>query len=481
MISSDYSDTATVKNNVDQGKAALQRLKGLRKALHSLNSHAEYSITRIEKAFGSLFLHDGINSAPDDVLAMIFEAAVSGSISKQQVGDSLFSQTALSIASVNRRFRSLALQQPVLWSIMPYRHTSNLVKLFLRRSGDVALTVFFGPSVPMWYTEAMKFISHRWGQVIARTVNGEFHLLENGEEILVYPRLHTVQLEHPRNEPCTVNLSWTIPSLRRLSVQNVIPIFPSDTFASLTSFSIATAGTVYTGRALLRHLRSMRNLRDLSLSFGSMEAQFGNVPSPRCTLNSVKRLHIELHHDIHYKDSYQEFDAFLDRLNISNVEKLEVIAIYDNKRVMQIWNKALFWSAAGDYTRSSSRLPSLEYMMIDIMPKDASTKKFALPVDDLFQYPEMKHLCIRAPGLRFTYQRLKKNCKLQIRTVTIRSCKQGVCNFLQILLSHINPDGMKFSNIIEKLVVIDCAEVTMSFLLEYLSEAKIEWSPVIDN
>lgn len=484
MSSSNYRNPDAVQNNVEQGKAALHRLKGLSKALNSLQNHAEFEISRIEEAFSSfkLFLHDGINSAPDDVLAMIFEAAVTASISGQQAGDSLFSQTALSVAAVNRRFRSLALQQPVLWSIVLYKHPL-LTNLFLRRSGDIALTVFFGPSVPIWYTEAMKLLSHRWGQVIARTANGEFHLPENREEeeILVYPRLHTVQLEHSRNNPSTVYLTWTVPSLRRLSVQNVIPILPTDTLASLTSFSITTAGDVITGRVLLRHLRSMRNVRDLSLSFGSMEGKFGIVPSPRCTLGSVKWLRIELRHDIHYKDSYEDFDNFLDRIAITNVQRFEVDAVYDNKSVMKIWSKALFWSAAGDYTRSSSRLPSVEHMMIDIRPKNALTKELALPADDLFQYSKMKHLYIRAPGLRFIYPRLKKNCELQIRTVTIKSCKQGVCRFLHVLLSHINPNGTKVCDIIEKLTVIGCTEVTMNFLMKFLPEEKIEWSPVVDD
>lgn len=483
MTSSDYSDSATVKNNVDQEKAALQRLKGLRKALHSLKNYAEYSITKIEKVFGSSFLHVGINSAPDDVLAMIFEDAVTSPISGQPGGDTLLSQTTLSIASVNRRFRSLALQQPTLWSILPYKQKASLFSLFLKRSGDVALTVFFGPSVPIWYVEAVKLLGHRWGEVIAGTVNGKLYLPENGEGIHVYPRLHTVQLEQSSKAPSTIDLSWTVSSLRRLSVQSVIPALPYDSFASLTSFSFATTVSLHnTSRILLCHLRSMRNLQDLSLSFGSMHAQFDDDLSSLCELLSLNRLHIRLGCDFHHKDSYQEFHAFLDRIVMPNVRKFEIVAIYDNKPLMQAYNKALFCPAGGpgDYTTSSSRLPSLEHMTIDIRPKETSTKKLRLPVDDLFQYPEMKHLYIRAPGVVFTYQRSMKKRNLCIRTMTIIGCNQGVFNFLQILLSHVNPDGTRFCHIIEKLTVIGCPEVTMNFLMEYLPEEKIEWSPVVD-
>lgn len=483
MTSSDYNDTATVKKNVDQGKAALQRLKGLCKALHSLKNYAEYSIYRIEKIFGSSFLHVGINSAPDDVLAIIFEDAVTSTISGQPSGKTLPGQVALSIASVNRRFRSLALQQPALWSILPYKHKANLFNLFLKRSGDVALTVFFGPSVPIWYVEAVKLLGHRWGEVIAGTVNGKLYVPENGEGIHIYPRLHTVQLEQSSKAPFTMDLSWTVPSLRRLSVQSVLPTLPYDSFASLTSFSFSMTVSFHnTSRILLRHLQSMRNLQDLSLSFGSVYAQFDDDLSSLCELLSLNRLHIRLSCDSYHKDSYQEFDAFLDRIVMPNVRMFEIIAIYDSTPMMQACNKALFCPAGGpgEHTTSSSRLPSLEHMTIDIRPKETSTKKLRLPVDDLFQYPEMKHLYIRAPGVVFAYQRSMKKRNLCIRTMTIIGCNQGVFKFLQILLSHVNPDGTKFCHIIEKLTVIGCPEVTMNFLMEYLPEEKIEWSPVVD-
>lgn len=480
MSSSNYHNSDTVHANVEQGKTALYHLKGLSKALQSLQSHAKLEIDRIEKAFGSLFLHDGINSAPDDVLAMIFENAITSTIVGKPAGEG---RTVLSIVSVNRRFRSLALQQPVLWSILPYKHTLHLFNLFLERSGDVALTVYFGPSVPRWYTEAVMLLGYRWGHIVAHSPD---YLPQNGGEIDVYPRLHTVQLEQSSEAPSTVGGSWTVPSLRRLSVQNIIPALFSNTIASLTSFTITSEVTIDMGKTLLQNLGAMQNLEELSLSFGSVGAEFvfdSSTPS-RCNLASLRRLRLVLNCGIRQKDSYETFHGFLDRIATPTVQKFEIIAVYRNRPVLQTWTRALFRSATtGDYTRSSSRFPSLEHMSIDIMRKGKSNKTFKLPVDDLFQYPEMKHLYISTHSLKLelTSPQLQRGCNVRIRTMTIETCKWGVCSFLQVLLSHINPDGSKFCDIIEKLVVIDCPEVTMNFLLEYLPGTKIELSYVEDN
>lgn len=478
IVYSDYNDIDASKLHIREGKELLSRLKDFSSALRSIQACVECSRYKITDALNPLVLHDGIKSLPDDILASIFEKVVD--LTSQQT------RNTLTLASVNRRFRHIALRLPGLWSTLSYLRRTRL-KLFLERSAEVGLTVFLGSATPQWYMKEILPHSYRWRNVIICdpkiSTNSVLKLTDDEQEI-VCPNVQTISVDllHNRHSSISLGSSFIFPALQHLKISNIMPSLSQDVSASLMSFELQFKASERVSQdliatfPLLRQLSFMRNLRELSLSFKSIELDI-EPDSPDCYLPHLRRFNIELSGETD-DDCLM---SFLDKLIMTNVQNVFVKLTVEEET--HSWISTIFHPTHRLLENLEPRFPSLEDVVIIVEPLYRNRNKLFLFMDNLLGFPHMKTLYIHAPDIYmyFLDPRKMDTRTLRLRTLTIKGCKFGVHKFLDQLLMHVNPDGTQFCRNLEKLEIIGCPEISKNYLLDHLPVEKIGWSPAVDG
>lgn len=404
---------------------------------------------------------------PDDILAMIFEKAFESAPWSTRY-----------LASVNHHFRNVALSLPKLWSVIPAFQGKEAFNLYLARSRDAGLTVDLG-NVLSWYGKEMMRRTQRWESVKITHKDNEGVNLQS----LSCPRTKTISVEllHGAGNPRRFeefSIEWKLPALRHLTFRNATPALLPSVLANLTSLELRleshTTLCPFSNSTLLRQLNFMDSLQVLSLTLHC--TKFGEEsPSLLCDLSSLIDFNIDLSDEV---DTHG-LRTFLDKINMKSVRRLsakmgdEILALgsYPRESLSTIF-----------YTSSHRlRFPNMEAATLVVGPKRKEGENGNLTMDYLLGHSALRNFYIRSPDFLFLEPQMFKDHKLSLRVVTIIGCNSGVRKLLDHLLTHVNPDGAKLCNSIEKLRVLGCAEVTMNYLLEFLSEEKIEWSPVVDN
>lgn len=440
----------------------------------------EYSIYKITDALRPLILHDGIQSLPDEILASIFEEAVDPK--RMQTG------STLALASVNRRFRDVALRLPGLWSSLPYTRKTKF-KLFLERSSDVGITVFLGSGMTQWYRREVLPFSQRWTNVIMRDTMGfgeDLLLLKEDKEKIFCPNLQAMIIDVPFDRYSLAKLdlgsTFIFPALRHLRLSNTTCILPQDVAANLSSFELRykapPPGAIVSVDAsrLLNRLSFMHNLQELSLSFGSIELNTvaGIESSPDCQFPHLIRFNIELSGDT----DDNRLTLFLNKLIMTNVRSVCVKATVEVE--MQFWITAIFYPGHTWHLSTKHRFPSLEHAVVIVEYLHLNRSKDLVSMDDLLEFPLMKTLHIHAPDICSPNPRILATRTLRLQNLTIKGCRSGVHKSLDLLLVHVNPDGTQLCHILDKLEIIGCPEISRNYLLDHLPVEKIGWSPAVD-
>lgn len=476
-LCSEHDGTLDVDNQLHTGKAFLRRLKGLNKALRSLLNHSEYSIYKIQKALRPLVLHEGLNMIPNDVLAMIFE--------KDFESNPGYTPR---LACVNRRFRDVALSLPKLWSALPLGRGKEKLDVYLTRSKDVGLTVRVGLGMTsIWDVQEVQQHAQRWECVYVEISNEDDKAV--APKSLSFPRLQslTVQFIPSRTEYwggfIEFNIDWKLPALRHLTFRSATPIIPPSVAANLITLDLRLNSPTelrrYDNAELLRQLSAMHNLQALSLSLHNAHNHSEETPSVQCDLRSLRDLSIEISGEAKILD----IRRLLHHMNLVSVRKLSIKIDDEPERRSSFYQ---YQSLSSLFTTSSPHhlltFPNTEHITVIISPKrNFGIRNRTLTLDDLLGHSAMRNLHINAPNLQFKTPEEFENRELNIRVVSIEGCSFGARKFLDHLLAHVNPDGMRLCSSIEKLRVLGCPEVTMNYLLDFLPEEKIDWSPVVGS
>lgn len=448
------------------GKAAILGLKELRKALRSLLNYADYSIYKIQDALSPLVLCDGLSVVPDDILALIFEKAFEAA-----------PWSTSSLAAVNRRFRNVALSLPRLWSILPEQNGKHTFDLYLARSKDVGLTVDLRNALS-WYGKEMMQRTHRWESVAIthRDIQG-INL-----QILSFPRIQniSVELSYAGGTSGWVEefkLEWELPALRHLTFQNATPALPPSVLANLTSLELKLEFNTtcrFRNGDFLRQLNLMDNLQVLSLTICSM--QFGEEnPSLLCDLSSLIELNIELSGEVKCSD----LRAFLDKINMKSVHILSA-KLREEFFAREVSSHE---GLSSIISNSSHRLrfPNMDAATLIVQSKRVDGELAYVSMEYLLGHLALRTLYVSAPEILLLDPQIFKDYKLSLRDVNLVGCNFGVRKLLDLFLTHVNPDGTRLCSSIKKLSVLGCPEVTMNYLLDFLPEEKIDWSPIVDD
>lgn len=412
----------------------------------------------------------------NDVLAMIFE--------KDFESNPGYTPR---LACVNRRFRDVALSLPKLWSALPLGRGEEKLDVYLNRSKDVGLTVRLGLGMSsIWDEHEVQRHTQRWECVTVEISNEDDKVVDL--QSLSFPRLQslTVQFIPSHTEYwggfTDFDIDWKLPALRHLTFWSATPVIPPSVAANLITLELRLESPTelrgYNNAELLRQLSAMHNLQALSLSLHNAHNS-EETPSVQCNLQSLRDLSIE----ISGETKILELRRLLQHMNLVNVRRFFIKIGDEPERRSSFYQ---YQSLSSFFTTSSPHhrltFPNMEHITVIISPKrNFGIKNMTLILDDLLGHSAMRNLHINAPNLQFKSPEEFENRELNIRVVSIEGCSFGARKFLDHLLAHVNPDGTRLCSSIEKLRVSGCPEVTMNYLLDFLPEEKIEWSPVVDS
>ncbi|KLO13123.1 hypothetical protein SCHPADRAFT_940693 [Schizopora paradoxa] len=302
-------------------KQHLKDFRDVQSALLSLSTTVQSSISVLERQFSEVFIRERYFQFPDDIFAIIFKSA----------GFDDF-RTAINISHVCRRFRTIALSTPQLWTrIYPKLH-DRLGGMFIEDAIEVAgrskhsglgLTVEVQSSSPYAIEhddlqDMLSFIDTQSSRISAlildlRTVDSKDKLWPAK---LSLPVLDSLRINAPPTNAATLKhfyRNWNVPSLRTLHGYNCKPEFPPDVLAKIKTFSFAVEehngrrnyAVWWTLPELDHYLGRLSSLEELTLDFDCNPIHYRtDPPSPKPDLKaSLRSLSIRIQ-DHDYSSRY---------------------------------------------------------------------------------------------------------------------------------------------------------------------------------
>ncbi|KLO09312.1 hypothetical protein SCHPADRAFT_573252 [Schizopora paradoxa] len=287
-------------------KVHLRDVRDVQRALVSLSNSVQSSMSALETQFFEVFIRERYAQFPDDILTIIFEFA----------GFDDF-RTATNISHVCRRFRTIALSIPQIWTHIHPKHEHGLstaeASKLARRSQPAGL----GLTVEMqsfdsyalenveYLQSMMSFISTHSSRICALTLDlGTAHVAANKNKLwftkLSLPSLKSLKI----NAPPSTRLEhfykgWEVPSLRVLRGRNCFPDLPSDVLSEIKSFSFSVEEYEVQKRNRVRwtlpeldqYLGRLHSVEELKLDFDSDLFHYRTdvPPSPKPNLKTTLR------------------------------------------------------------------------------------------------------------------------------------------------------------------------------------------------
>ncbi|KAH8110701.1 hypothetical protein DFH11DRAFT_761185 [Phellopilus nigrolimitatus] len=158
-----FHDIDSLESSLNSTKQVFRQLEATKDALFLLARSCEQRLSALKVEMQPYFLHSGILSLPDDVLALIFENSLLDG--KEYVRLYLKPPPEPSISHVCRRFRSISLGLPKLWSRVTSDMSKKWVETRLWRSKIAKLAVEIdglqGDAIARFASQVVRH-AHRW-------------------------------------------------------------------------------------------------------------------------------------------------------------------------------------------------------------------------------------------------------------------------------------------------------------------------------
>ncbi|TDL24401.1 hypothetical protein BD410DRAFT_120140 [Rickenella mellea] len=203
-----------------------------------------------------LVLQDGIQRLPDEILIHVFEA-----------GHALTDthKFSLNMSDISRRFRSLAIRTPLLWTRLSFGPSNHLIRLFISRSVHMDLSISIkktgnSPKLKL-FLEVISSLSERWTHLRVHD------LPPNSRLPPIIPRLQ--RLQYDRKRPNHL-LALPMPSMVHFHGISVRPT--ASHRLQLTNCELHLKGILDVDR-LCRAVYEMKNLRHLSITLDGCSSE----------------------------------------------------------------------------------------------------------------------------------------------------------------------------------------------------------------
>lgn len=359
----------TTESKAQVAKTALSRMKLVAKTLGAISSSVEEMIELVTSESSSFILTADFNSLPDDVLARIFELCASWG---EYDGGFVTNYVPSRLSSVCRRFRHIALRLPCLWANVSNYHKDEWALLLKNRclKPNVFVVTLFEEDSNGW-DNLFRILqpANQWKgldvdvhyldlhdvlELVSERSGGDFSGMES---LKIGPVLENNEW-YEQYEPPTTNLSdsddalissWRLPSLRALTVQNVIPstIHCPNLRSCKIILSTICRLCIWDLRALKTFLHTVRHVESLSLELDGADCSHIAQSSVPIKFPRLRSLAIEAKCRTKPKVLRYVMDAVeaetLSTLDIS----LERESISDQSHKYSDWLTALFTSSTG--------------------------------------------------------------------------------------------------------------------------------------
>ncbi|KLO13122.1 hypothetical protein SCHPADRAFT_940692 [Schizopora paradoxa] len=298
--------TSTDRQRIPILKQHLKDVRDVQGALLSLSNNIQSSISSLEKQFSEIFLRDRYFQLPDDIFAMVFEFA----------GFDDF-RTGTNVSHVCRRFRTIALSTPQIWTHIRPRHKRGLLIADASKVAGRSQHSGLGLTVEMqsfnsyahehveYLQSMMSFVGMYSSRICALTLDlGTAHAAASKNKLwftkLSLPSLTSLEINAP---PSTTlehfYTDWKMPSLRTLHGRNCFPDLPSNALSKIKSFSFEVEEydirkrnrVQWTLPELDRYLGRLFSVQELKLDFGcdSIHPWLDEPPSTKPELTVTLR------------------------------------------------------------------------------------------------------------------------------------------------------------------------------------------------
>ncbi|TDL16149.1 hypothetical protein BD410DRAFT_645667 [Rickenella mellea] len=228
-----YSPSIT-QDDLPRLRRSLNEAKLCMAVLDKVRDYLGRRIRFVRKACMSLVLENGINTMPDEILSLIFEAC-------HRMTDGW--TFARCVRQVSWRFRQVSYQTPLLWTRFSPDLSDSQVQAFIARSGGMDLEVSTDWSIPEVEDKLLHTLcphSKRWS---------------------------SLKLESPSTASVMNMLDmWELPSLSRIRVHNPQYRLGFSFQSQLTSVTLSLFEQDVDFRLLAHTLRGMTSMRHLFLT-----------------------------------------------------------------------------------------------------------------------------------------------------------------------------------------------------------------------
>ncbi|KAH8111956.1 hypothetical protein DFH11DRAFT_1745393 [Phellopilus nigrolimitatus] len=478
--------TAELRNRISQGKSALRALKSLQMTLNVLSNLAKETTSAIQSILCPLVLQDGIESLPNEILAMIFEYFC--------VNKDADTNCPVILSHVSRRFRGLALGLPCIWANIDLDSFQSQDKLatWLSRSKESRLDLKIAREIPDSFFSKISNTS-----VLSRLQTFEFNTFrafgDDWEEKrligillhhfhdLAFPVLENLSMRFcdyitvsPENLPILCP-TWDMRNLRRLTTHNIIPEISS--LFHLTSCDMSFGPY---GRApipgdsvrLLMFLKSTPNLKHLSLKFDSIS--FPQFDSAIVTLPNLESLSLKVRSGA---PDAEGFRRLMDHMRLPALSQLTAAFYFAEGQYLYDWIGYLLFrvSIHDGYSKkfTTARYPVLEDFTLLLRAKRDPVIISRSPLDCIsYLAPALKHLTIDAPNIPSPIY-ADRPCP-NLRTLTLRRIFDLASSYVAELIGHKSFRG-PLRETFERLEIAACPGLDLEALEKVLPKEKILW------
>ncbi|KAH8101346.1 hypothetical protein DFH11DRAFT_1553512 [Phellopilus nigrolimitatus] len=278
-------DADSLGSALNSTKFVFRQLEATKNALFLLAHSCEQRLSALKEEMQPYFLHSGILSLPDDVLALIFES----SLLDGDEYENMHPWAEHCISYVCRRFRSISLGLPKLWSRVTTRMTKKWIETRLLRSKTAGLSVDIyeepcDDAISRFGQQVVPH-AHRWQsfRFLGGDLQGSYRRFNQqlAQQIanLKLPALTYFRIDlQPQDDDDRFDgrefyRTWEMPKLRHSNISHCIPADTMYGSKTITSFAFTFArGTLdFDFKKLMDVLSSLDNLTDLSLQLINYE------------------------------------------------------------------------------------------------------------------------------------------------------------------------------------------------------------------
>ena len=355
---------------VQEYQKVLHQFKMARAALTVMSQSLEVEMCKFREEMQPVVLSRGIAKVPDEILARILLLSTTPKYN-WDVGGSYY----LRIGQVCKRFNSIIINQPEVWSYVSSKMGSEELATRLHRSRAVGLKVYLVDDLGVsdrraGFISALKeLLKHaaRWEFLVLGLSDskrlGSFDELGSKRE---FPRLRhfsiakTIQnYKDARLDICTMCKSWTTPQLCTLFSEVILPTVPIA--AKVTDLRLQ----VSTDTWMLKYLPRMLNMLSPTLTYlwlGFDSVQLVGDEDLKVQLPCLQGMHLDFSFCIFDDDDKEErcqFDEDIERtykFALFNTPELEHLTVTLSSAIIWPWLMNDFLYRLSELQRDSAKL-----------------------------------------------------------------------------------------------------------------------------